>query len=82
MVSRMGASMLDAVGLNELIADSHEAYVTLILKIASDKTYRDELATGLLSSVQRKQTNAHLLTASFERELGRMYQEKVSHSAD
>jgi predicted O-linked N-acetylglucosamine transferase (SPINDLY family) len=81
MVSRMGASMLDAVGLNELISDSHEAYVALILKIAGNKTYRNELAASLVSSVKRKQTNAHLLTASFERELGRLYQEKVSHSA-
>ena len=82
MVSRMGASMLDAIGMNELITDTFEAYIALTLKIANDPTYRTELAASLLNSVQRKQNNAHLLTASFERELDRMYQNKVSHRAD
>jgi predicted O-linked N-acetylglucosamine transferase (SPINDLY family) len=80
MVSRMGASMLDALGLNELITDNHQAYIDLVLKIAANKIYKDELSKSLVNSVQRKQINAQLLTASFERELVRMYQQKLSQN--
>ena len=80
MVSRMGASMLDALGLNELITDNHQAYIDLVLKIAANKIYRDEQSKSLVNSLQRKQINAQLLTASFERELVRMYQQKLSQN--
>ncbi len=77
MVARMGASMLNALGLNELITDNFESYIQVVTKIAADKSYQRELANSITSSMQRKQNNPHLLTASFERELLEHYETKI-----
>jgi predicted O-linked N-acetylglucosamine transferase (SPINDLY family) len=80
MVSRMGASMLNSLGLNELITDDFQQYINLVVKISKDKTYQIELAKSVSSSMLRKQNNPHLLTASFERELIARYKNKSDAS--
>jgi predicted O-linked N-acetylglucosamine transferase (SPINDLY family) len=37
-VSRVGVSLLNAVGLPELIANSPDEYISVAVKLASDKT--------------------------------------------
>jgi predicted O-linked N-acetylglucosamine transferase (SPINDLY family) len=69
MVSRMGRSMLSALGLHELIANNFSEYVDITLKIVNDAEYQKELVKSVKSSMARKQKNPKLLTASLENEL-------------
>ena len=44
---RLGASVLNNLGLGELVADSHEEYVRLAVSLGSDLTETAKLAAGL-----------------------------------
>lgn len=44
---RVGASLLQAVGLEELTADSPDAYVEIAARLATDSAYRQGLSFGL-----------------------------------
>lgn len=45
--ARVGASLLQAVGLSELIADSPDAYVEIAARLANDASYRGNLSRGM-----------------------------------
>ncbi len=46
-IERQGASILNAVGLNELITSTPEEYIAKAVTLAKDHTRRDELKTSL-----------------------------------
>ena len=46
--SRVSASLLMSIGLNELIVDSIPAYKALVIKLASDKDYMDKIKNKLI----------------------------------
>lgn len=52
--SRVGASLLSCVGLNELVANSHEEYVDMAIKLAADEarllSYRQTMRNRILVS--------------------------------
>jgi len=46
-IERLSASMLQAVGLGELVADSGEDYISLAVRLAGDEARRRSLRAGL-----------------------------------
>ncbi len=46
-IERQGASILKAIGLDELITLTHEEYMTRVITLAKDHTQRKELKTSL-----------------------------------
>ena len=46
-VSRVGASLLSVVGLNEMVAKSSEEYVKIAVGLASDLPRMSELRSGM-----------------------------------
>ena len=67
---RVAASLLQAVGLTELIAESLEAYETLALKLAHDAS---ALAVVKAKLAANRETHALFDTASFTRNLETAY---------
>jgi predicted O-linked N-acetylglucosamine transferase (SPINDLY family) len=81
MVSRMGASMLTALGMDELITNNFDEYVQLVVEISKNKNYQNELAKSITTSMQRKQKSPKLLTASLEKNLVTMLKNKHAVSS-
>jgi len=52
LVSRQSAAILDALELNEFIADSTQEYIETAIKLAKDKTRRSELRLSLRGKMQ------------------------------
>ena len=46
-IERLSASMLQAVGLGELVADSVDDYISLAVRLAGDEPRRRSLRAGL-----------------------------------
>ncbi len=66
-VSRVGMSLLSVVGLEELIAHTHEDYVQGAVSLAKDRPRLHSLRQSLRSRVQRSSlTNSVLFTESLE----------------
>ncbi len=45
--ARVGVSLLNAVGLPELVAHTHEEFLAIALRLAADQARRNDLRTGL-----------------------------------
>jgi predicted O-linked N-acetylglucosamine transferase (SPINDLY family) len=76
MVSRMGASMLTALGMEELITNDFDEYVQLAVKISNDNSYQADLSKSIVTNMRRKQKSPKLLTASLEKNLRIMLKNK------
>ena len=69
--SRVGASLLHATGLGELVTEDDETYFNIALSLASDPKRLAELSTQL---IQRRETLPLFNTAQFTRDLERLYE--------
>ena len=81
MVSRMGASMLTSLGMEELITNDFEEYVRLTVKISNEPSYQTELSKSIVTNMRRKQKSPQLLTASLEKNLRLMLKNKHAISS-
>ncbi|AMM13331.1 hypothetical protein AX768_03610 [Burkholderia sp. PAMC 28687] len=68
--SRVGASLLRAAGLGELVTEDDETYFNVALSLASDPERLAALSTQL---IQRRETLPLFNTAQFTRDLERLY---------
>ena len=64
-VSRVGASLLDSIGIPDLATDSLDAYVAAAVRLAADASRRAALRTGLRERMARL-TDAAGFTAGLE----------------
>lgn len=79
LVSRMGKAILDNVGLNELIADSAEAYVGLAVALANDRERLKGMRAGLREKMQGSPLmDAPRLARALETAFGEMWQRWVA----
>ena len=80
-VSRVGGSLLSAVGLPELIADSAEDYVQKAIALASDRTTLQNLRANLRDRMEASPLmDANLITRSVEKAYRQMWQAWCSHT--
>ncbi len=70
--SRMGLSILSALGLTELIADKPAEYINISVKLANNRSYLQELRTGLRHKMQ---TSPLMDDKSFTRHLEKIYRQ-------
>jgi predicted O-linked N-acetylglucosamine transferase (SPINDLY family) len=70
--SRVGASLLTAVGLQELIANSREEYVNIAAKLAGDLDRLAEIRSALRERMRESPLLDH---AGFTRELEKFYRD-------
>jgi predicted O-linked N-acetylglucosamine transferase (SPINDLY family) len=69
-VSRMGLSILETLGLTELIAYTNEEYVNIALKLANDREQLQHLRATMRA---RMQSSALMDATSFTRHLETVY---------
>jgi predicted O-linked N-acetylglucosamine transferase (SPINDLY family) len=75
-VSRVGASLLTAVGLPELIADSSEAYLAIARRLACDRPWLE----GYRASLREMMTASPLMDVTgFTRNLEHAYRQMWQH---
>jgi predicted O-linked N-acetylglucosamine transferase (SPINDLY family) len=73
--SRVAGSILQTVGLQELIVDSEEAYEALALKIYHDRAYHQQLKQRVKDGIAHGPLyNAETYTGHFERALIEVYE--------
>jgi predicted O-linked N-acetylglucosamine transferase (SPINDLY family) len=78
-VSRVGVSLLSSVGLEDLIAESTEAYIQKAIDLANDLDRLQELRANLRSLMEAAPlTNATLITQSVEDAFRAMWQKWCS----
>jgi protein O-GlcNAc transferase len=83
MASRGSASQLRAVGLPELVADSHEAYLAIALGLARDGNRLARLATRLRESGRASPLfDMQTYARQFEAAITRMWRESLGAAAD
>ncbi len=83
MASRGSASQLRAVGLPELVADSHEAYLAIALGLARDRNRLGQLATRLRESGRASPLfDMQAYARQFEAAITRMWRESLGAVAD
>lgn len=83
MASRGSASQLCAVGLPELVADSHDAYLALALGLARDRNRLAALATTLHESGRASPLfDMQAYARQFEAAIMRMWRESLGPAAD
>jgi predicted O-linked N-acetylglucosamine transferase (SPINDLY family) len=70
--SRGGASLLDAIGLDELVADTPEAYLSKASSLASDRGRLSTLRSGMR---ERMSASPLMDAAGFTRDLERGYRD-------
>jgi len=75
----MGKAILENVGLNELIADSAEAYVGLAVALANDRERLKGMRAGLREKMQGSPLmDAPRLARGLEAAFGEMWQRWVA----
>jgi predicted O-linked N-acetylglucosamine transferase (SPINDLY family) len=75
-VARVGVSLLNAVGLSDLIAEQREAYIAIAVKLAADRARLRELRTSLGA---RMKTSVLGDAAGFTRKLEGCFRQMVAH---
>ena len=76
--SRVAGSILQTVGLQELIVDSEEAYEALALKIYHDRAYHQQLKQRVRDGIAHGPLyNAETYTGHFERALIEVYERQL-----
>ncbi|MBI2313376.1 MAG: tetratricopeptide repeat protein [Betaproteobacteria bacterium] len=82
VMSRGGASLLSAVGLRELIADTPEAYLEVAVRLAGDLEGLGRLRAGLRERVRRSPlVDAEKFTRNLEQAYRIMWQEWCASAA-
>lgn len=71
-----GSSMLEDIGLTELIADNEEEYLNLARRLAEDTEYRSHIAGQIREKMQ--DNPAFLDTASYCKDMDRIYKTMLS----
>jgi predicted O-linked N-acetylglucosamine transferase (SPINDLY family) len=79
-LSRVGVGLLHAVGLDDLVADSPDEYVTSAVRLAGDKTRLTYLRSSLRGTMERSTLMAHTgFTRQLEEAFVDMYEQAMSN---
>jgi predicted O-linked N-acetylglucosamine transferase (SPINDLY family) len=80
-VSRVAASLLSSIGMDQLIASSFEDYISLAIHLASDKNKLFELKENIKLAVSEGPLfNSDIYTKNYEKSLLKAYQNYVRHN--
>jgi predicted O-linked N-acetylglucosamine transferase (SPINDLY family) len=75
-VARVGVSLLNAVGLSDLVAEQREDYIALAVKLAADRARLQQLRTSL---GERMKTSVLADAEGFTRKLEECYRQMVAN---
>jgi len=75
-VARVGVSLLNAVGLSDLVAEQREDYIAIAVKLAADRERLQQLRTSL---AERMKASVLCDAEGFTRKLERCYRQMVAN---
>jgi predicted O-linked N-acetylglucosamine transferase (SPINDLY family) len=78
-VSRVGASLLNTIGISELLAETSKAFVDIGMKLANDRSHLTELRKSLRTKMAASPLmDGVSFTRNFESALNQMWASRVA----